>query len=192
MGCDGVHSRTRALLFPSAPQTVYQGYLGVSGLLPMSALSSEERRTMRLEEGVMNMTRGRAGVFPHRCRRSLHAKRSALPGGAQDTDAARGVRTDARHGQRRAVGIPTALLRRLACSAAPPSRADVRTIGASATALAELLLRRGAAQLARGPRSADWRLGTRFSARRTGRVARTRRRPLPRHAAGGRLLDQHT
>ena len=63
VGCDGVHSRTRTLLFPSTPKTSYQGYLGVSALLPMSALTAEERGVMRLEEGVLNMTRGQAGVF---------------------------------------------------------------------------------------------------------------------------------
>ena len=63
VGCDGVHSRTRTLLFPSAPKTAFQGYLGVSGLLPMSVLTEEEHRVMRLDEGVLNMTRGRAGLF---------------------------------------------------------------------------------------------------------------------------------
>ena len=62
VGCDGVRSRTRELLFPSAPEVVYQGYLGVSSFLPMSALADDERHTMRLSDGVLNMTRGPAGV----------------------------------------------------------------------------------------------------------------------------------
>ena len=63
IGCDGVHSSTRSLLFPSAPQIAFQGYLGVSCLLPTALLTDEERRVMRVDEGVLNMSRGRAGVF---------------------------------------------------------------------------------------------------------------------------------
>ena len=63
VGCDGIRSLIRTQLFPAAPQSAFQGYLGLGDVLPMSALTDDERRVMRLEEGVLNMTRGRAGVF---------------------------------------------------------------------------------------------------------------------------------
>jgi hypothetical protein len=58
IGCDGLHSRTGILLFPSSPPVVFQGYMGYGGLVPCSVLSSEPLASTHASEGAMTVTRG--------------------------------------------------------------------------------------------------------------------------------------
>ena len=63
VGADGIHSRTRGILFPSALPPVYLGCMGFSGLLRLTSLSPEHLRRTRLAEGVMTLTHGPIGLW---------------------------------------------------------------------------------------------------------------------------------
>lgn len=63
IGCDGLHSRTRELVFPLAPQPAFIGYLGSGGVVPFSALTEKQLALARMNDGVMTVTRGPVGAF---------------------------------------------------------------------------------------------------------------------------------
>jgi len=63
VGCDGLHSTTRQLLFPAVPKPDFLGYIGLGGVVPLSTLTPEQVALTRIDQGTMTAMRGLVGVW---------------------------------------------------------------------------------------------------------------------------------